>query len=276
MMKIAVLLTCFNRREKSLTCLGSLLSIVPDCDIYLVDDGSTDNTAEAIKAQFPQVKVIAGDGNLFWNRGMCLAWKEAAKKDYDYYLWLNDDVVLYDGFLQELLECQSEADHKAVISGIIESQDKQEVLYGGTDMNRRLIQPNGKMQQITNLNGNVVLVPRSVYQQLGTLDPFFHHDLGDVDYGFRAAAKGIPVLSTRAAVAYGEKNHICRERLNNTTMERRFKRLYSPLGSNPNINFYFRKKHKSVFNAVGYYVFQHLLNVVPDKVNSTIFGTKYQ
>ena len=275
-MEIAVLLTCFNRREKTVKCLTSLISICPDCDIYLVDDGSTDGSTEVINNQFPDVKVFRGDGKLFWNRGMCLAWKEAAKSDYDFYLWLNDDVVLYDDFLQELLECQSEVNNKAVISGIIESHDKQEILYGGTDIARRLIQPNGKMQKITNLNGNVVLVPREVYQILGTLDPFYHHDLGDVDYGFRAASKGIPVYSTRKPVAYGEKNHICRERLNNTTLKRRFKRLYSPLGSNPNINFYFRKQHKSIFNAIGYYVFQHLLNVIPDKLNQQIFGTKYQ
>lgn len=64
-MKIAVLLTCFNRKNKTLACLKSLFGIIPNCHVYLVDDKSTDGTSEAIKQNFPQVKIIKGDGNLF-------------------------------------------------------------------------------------------------------------------------------------------------------------------------------------------------------------------
>ena len=46
---------------------------------------------EAVGKMFPQVHIIKGDGNLFWNRGMYMAWQAAIKeKDYDFYLWLND------------------------------------------------------------------------------------------------------------------------------------------------------------------------------------------
>jgi len=275
-MEIAVLLTCFNRREKTLSCLSSLFAIVSECAIYLVDDASIDGTAEAVKEQFPKVTVIDGKGDLFWNRGMHLAWVEAAKHDYEYYLWLNDDVVLYEHFLSELMECTDRADNAAIITGLIESQNKDEILYGGSGKDKRLLKPTGKMQTVTYLNGNVVLVPKAVFDVLGPLDPFFHHDLGDVDYGFRAAAKGFSVYTTKSPIAYGEKNPICRERLNGAGLTKRFKRLYSPLGSNPNINFYFRNKHKSIFNAMGYYIFQHILNIIPDGVNGFIFGNKYQ
>lgn len=275
-MSIAVLLTCFNRKEKTLTCLSSLFSIFSECDVYLVDDGSTDGTAEAIQKFFPQVKLIPSDGDLFWNRGMCLAWQEAAKHDYEYYLWLNDDVVLYKSSIKELLECSTLANDHAVISGIIESKDQLETLYGGSNQYKSLLKPNDTMQQVTYLNGNVVLVPRSVYKILGTLDPTYHHDMGDVDYGFRAAEKGISVYTTRRPIAYGEKNPICRERVNKTTLRKRFKKLYSPLGSNPNLNFYFRRKYKSTYNAIGYYIFQHLLNIIPDKINNAIFKDKYK
>ena len=275
-MKIAVLLTCFNRREQSLRCLSSLFSIIQKCDIYLVDDGSTDGTFDAIRANFPQVKLIKGDGSLFWNRGMHLAWENAATSDYDFYIWLNDDVVLYRYFLQELLECELNTGEPAIISGIIENESKDEILYGGSSKDRKLIKPNGEIQEITYLNGNVVLISRQVFKLLGNLDPVYHHDLGDVDYGLRALARNIKVLSTRRPIAYGEKNYICRERLNGANIIGRFKRLYSPLGSSPKINYYFRKRHKSTGNAIGYYIFQHLLNIIPDNVNFYIFGKKYQ
>ena len=43
-MKIAVLLTSFNRKEKTKECLQSLYKILSELDVYLVDDNSTDGT----------------------------------------------------------------------------------------------------------------------------------------------------------------------------------------------------------------------------------------
>jgi len=275
MSSIAVLITAFNRKKHTLSCLERLYKLSEDVVVYLVDDNSADGTSEAVRNTYPQVNLIKGDGNLFWNRGMCLAWQEAAKKDFDYYLWLNDDVILHDSCLMELVDCLALTDNKSIISGIIEDRNHG-ILYGGSDQHKKLIKPNGSLQKISYLNGNVVMVPKAVYKILGTLDPTYHHDMGDVDYGFRAAANGISVYATRKAVAYGEKNPICRERTSGTTLVKRFKRLYSPLGSNPNLNFYFRRKYKSIFNATGYYIFQHVLNLMPDKVNTYIFGNKYK
>ena len=41
-MKIAAILTCYNRKEKTFQCLASLFEIIPTCKVYLVDDNSTD------------------------------------------------------------------------------------------------------------------------------------------------------------------------------------------------------------------------------------------
>lgn len=73
-------------------------------DVYLTNDGCTDGTPEAIALQYPKVYIINGDGNLFWNRGMYTAWQEAAKKDYDFYIWLNDDTILLPNALRILLD----------------------------------------------------------------------------------------------------------------------------------------------------------------------------
>ena len=65
-----------------------------DLNVYLVDDGSTDGTSEAVKKNFPQVNIIKGDGTLFWNGGMRVAFSKAMESEHDYYLWLNDDTIL--------------------------------------------------------------------------------------------------------------------------------------------------------------------------------------
>ena len=53
--KIATLLTCHNRKEKTLKCLNSITAQhipkqVGKIDVFLVDDGSTDGTSEAVKS----------------------------------------------------------------------------------------------------------------------------------------------------------------------------------------------------------------------------------
>ena len=89
-MKIATLLTFFNRKDKTLSCLESLFKVCKlyneksssesiDLSVFLVDDGCTDGTADAIKEKFQDkpIHIIRGTGSLYWCRGMCLAWNSA-------------------------------------------------------------------------------------------------------------------------------------------------------------------------------------------------------
>lgn len=93
---IAILITCHNRKNKTLKCLKHLSEQAIKLDIYLVDDGCTDGTSDAVKKEFPDVIIIQGDGELFWNRGMVKAWETASSRyDYDYYIWMNDDTYVY-------------------------------------------------------------------------------------------------------------------------------------------------------------------------------------
>ena len=276
MLSVAAILTCFNRKNKTQKCLESLFKILPDCDVYITDDGSTDGTRDMLHQCFPKVKVISGTGNLFWSRGMYTAWKEAVKGKYDYYLWLNDDIELYPFFFEELLECYKQKGGDCIITGLIENFEKTTILYGGSDENKTLIQANGLPQKVTHMNGNVVLVPKFVVDKIGIMDPKLHHDLGDVDYGLTAIENGINIYKTRRPIAAGYSNDFCRVRKWGVSLRQRFKKLKSPLGSPPAINFYFRKKHYGLFNACAYWCYLYVLNILPDCVVKSIWGNAYK
>lgn len=272
-MRIAALLTCHNRRQKTLTCLESLFALAPEVSVYLTDDGSTDGTREAVAEAFPQIRIVAGDGNLYWNRGMHRAWQEALREDYDYYLWLNDDVVLYERFLEQLLAVCPEGDR--LVCGLVEEPQSHDVIYGGCDVQKRLVGRAEAPQKLYWINGNVVLVPRKIVEQVGILDPYFIHDLGDVDYGMRVREAGFEVLSTPDVVAAGTRNDVCRVRRWNSSLSGRFSRLSTPLGSPLSRNFYFRRRHFGLLHALAYNAKIILINLLPDWAVSRIWGNLY-
>ena len=107
--RVAALMAAHNRRDLTLACLRSLdRQRVPGVtvDVFVLDDGSSDGTSEAIAEQFPEVTVLHGDGQLYWCGGMRQAFAAAIAGDYDHYLWLNDDVYLDDGALAVLLDTE--------------------------------------------------------------------------------------------------------------------------------------------------------------------------
>ena len=208
--KTAVLLTCHNRRKKTISCLNSFYkSIIPKeylFEIFLIDDGSTDGTSEAVKELFPQIFVIRSSGNLYWNQGMRLAWETASKSaDFDFYLWLNDDVLLYEFSISHILNCYQEAlneDKKpSIITGACKtSEENEEFSYGGRTKSGPVI-PNGKIQMCNYINGNLVLVPKTIFQQIGILSPDYRHNFGDFDYGLRTQFAGYKCYTTKIYVA---------------------------------------------------------------------------
>jgi GT2 family glycosyltransferase len=266
---IAVLLTCHNRKEKTLLCLSALYKCILQekyaFEVFLADDGSTDGTVQVVREEFPQVNIIQGDGNLYWNRGMHKAWKTAAEtKDYDYYLWLNDDTILFSYALQELLECSiSENDGKIICGSTCSTSNRETITYGGRTKGK-LMSPTGEKQTCENFNGNIVLIPRYVYHNLGLNDPVFHHSWGDLDYGLRAGKLGIDSIVAPLFSGLCDRDRQIPEYVNpNISLFQRFKKLYSPRGNNPHEVFIYVKRHDGLLKAIKLYISVHWKALFP-------------
>lgn len=259
MQTIAVLMTVHNRKDSTLECLRRLSAQqqADGCrtDIYMTDDGCTDGTPEAVAAEFPQVNIIRGDGNLFWNRGMYTAWDAAAKaKDYDYYLWLNDDTFVYPDMLATLLKVSDEKSNSAIVIGATQSRNHRQATYGGRLADSTIPTPCGQPVKVEYFNGNIVLIPRAVYRKLGNLDPYFTHSKGDFDYGLRAAKAGIAMFQVGSFLGecepHGSIDKWCDP---DVPLSQRWKALHRPNGMPPKEIFHFDKKHSSLFIAVFHY-----------------------
>lgn len=204
---IAVILTCFNRRQKTVACIDAVLAQTAFGDValdfYITDDGSNDGTADALAAKYGEIRLLEGDGSLFWNGGMRLAWANALQGEYDFFLWLNDDTFLYPQTLRQMLDTHALAMHDSGKAGIVVGSTHDEIgqtSYGGERQRSRLrpltlamIEPQEAVQQCDTFNGNCVLISRQAADVLGNLDPGFVHAMGDTDYGLRARKAGIPM-----------------------------------------------------------------------------------
>lgn len=268
MQNIAVLLTVFNRKEKTLECLKSLHEQLPlegyHVDIYLTNDGCTDGTPEAIKQRFPHVCIINGDGNLFWNRGMFLAWQEAAKKDYDFYIWLNDDTFVYLQMLQTLLKASYIKNNKAIIVGPTQSRDHSKATYGGRLSNGDLIIPNGDLVQIDYFNGNIVLVPKDVFYKLGNLDYYFTHSKGDFDYGLRAGKKSIEMFQVGSFLGECDSHDYLDKWCDpKVPLLQRIKMMNQPNGMPPKETFHLEKRHYGLIIAVFHFFTIYIRCIFP-------------
>lgn len=281
MKNIAVLLTSYNRKGKTINCLRSLYKAIEfsdhdiEFDIYLVDDGSTDGTFESVSRHFPEVMVIKGSGNLFWAGGMRLAWESALSRDqkYDAYLLLNDDVILNEGFLGDIISTHDFCLLKYGQAGIYVSSTKDpcdlKISYGGTLIKKRgitvkkiKVNPSEKPILCSMANANILMVTQTVVRKIGILDHKFVHKWADYDYTLTASEKGTPVLVCPGFGGYCVNDHGNTWLSAGTPLKNRLEYLFSHRGLEYYQYIYHLKKHFK-FQLPYYFIMLWLKTLFP-------------
>lgn len=216
-MILAACLTSHNRRLctlRSLTAFFDSAAMCPDLDaqVFLADASSSDGTAEHVTVQFPQAKVIAVPNTFYWSMGMRRAMIEAMRGPADLLLWLNDDTYLVPSAIQRLVNFIPGTRDPAIVVGATEDNSGRRT-YGGFRRQwhwgrlRLLPVPiDSRPLRCDTMNGNVVLLNRAAVDAVGHIDARFVHGLGDLDYGLRASAAGVPIKQLAGAAGICEAN----------------------------------------------------------------------
>ena len=261
-MKIAVLITCFNRKNVTLTCIQKVMSSYLknfSVVIFVVDGGSTDGTVLAILEQYPQANVIVHEG-LYWNRGMNAAWEKAANSEinFDAFLLLNDDVHLYEDSISELVKIVDIENGRKIAVGFTVSPTTGAISYGGLKRQAgfsriRFERSSSNNDEIVTMNGNCVLVPRVIYENLGMLNSRFQHSFGDIDYGLRATKAGFSIVLTSEPVAKMETNETAYSNSQKVSVAEVFSLMKHPKGLPFNEWLYFCCKHAGIFWPINFF-----------------------
>lgn len=207
--KVSIIIPIFNGKEYTLAFLESLYGCdYPNYEVIIVDDGSTDGSALMITESFPAVRILHGDGNLWWSGGTNLGIHDALARGTDFILTINNDVKVAPDFLSALVDAAME-NVGAIIGGKIYFMDApQRIWSAGGRLSwitgKTLVQiGHGEVdraefcrrEQMDFLTGMNVLIPDEVFARIGFYDelhfPQYH---ADSEFTLRARKAGIPIF----------------------------------------------------------------------------------
>lgn len=223
---IYVIIPVHNRVHLTEQCLLSLeRQEFDDFEVIVIDDGSTDGTRDMIMSRFPRVRILEGDGNLWWAGAMNMGAEYVLKtaKQEDYILTLNDDTVVHRDFVQRLLVSASMHPRSIIGSICLSYEDETTVFEGAVyvnwltakyhypdtgkayaDVMRSRFTSRTFLQRSDFVSGRGTLIPVEAFRDVGLYN---HADLphhgADYEFSRRACLKGYELLIDYKAVLWG-------------------------------------------------------------------------
>jgi GT2 family glycosyltransferase len=197
MAKVYVIVPVHNRRgltRKFVECLTA--QTFNDYQLIVVDDGSTDRTAEMVRERIPSAVVLRGTGKWWWagslQRG--LEWLEAnAVSDDSLVLFINDDVEFAPEYLERAVRVMADKRGALVLSRV-RAPNGRGVLETGINADLRRLR-----FRVADTPASINCLPtRGLFAHCGDLRRIgrFHttllpHYLSDYEYTIRAHKKGL-------------------------------------------------------------------------------------
>lgn len=212
--KIGVSLAVFNSREQTRACLSALLaSTGVDLLPVVIDDGSTDGTAEMVASSFPQVSLLRSDGNLWWSGASNLGIRQCLQAGCDYVLLLNPDVLVQPDTIVTLLTIAQQAPPCIAAALVVQRDAPDRVWWAGSRWepvlaglpiwSSRYLYRSGTLVSslpqtpfaTSEVHGRGVLAPRQVFEIVGLYDEISLPQYGaDVDFSHRVRKAGISMV----------------------------------------------------------------------------------
>lgn len=104
-MKICIILLNWNGKKDTLECLASLQKVTgPAFQTIVVDNGSTDDSVEALRIAYPDLPILEMGKNLGFAAGNNEGILFALRKKFEWILLLNNDTVVDPYFLQAFMQ----------------------------------------------------------------------------------------------------------------------------------------------------------------------------
>jgi GT2 family glycosyltransferase len=210
---ISISIVSYNTRDLLRACLQSLEArhVEVELEIIVVDNGSTDGSAEMVRAEFPKVLLIDAGENPGYGRANNLGLKHANGR---HFFVLNSDTEVQPGALRALVDFLDDHPQAGAVTAQLILPDGSIQPSCATDPNLmkvfweqtyldRLF-PNNKItggytmthwnyddvREVEQVAGAAVVIRREAWQQIGGFDPAFFMYFEDTDLCIRLRKAG--------------------------------------------------------------------------------------
>ena len=199
-----VVILNWNRRDDTVSCLASLEQSTrrPD-QTWVVDQGSSDGSVQAIRRRFPEICVVQTGCNTGFARGMNTGIRSALDAGASSVLVLNNDTIVSPTMV-ERLEASLSPNIGAVGPAIFLADTPHAIWSTGGEISRTLLEMTGHHSRREPLpsrpierkfvSGCAMLIPRRVFADVGLFDERFFMYYEDLDLCMRMVSAGYKLL----------------------------------------------------------------------------------
>jgi hypothetical protein len=220
MIRAAIVILNWNGDKFLQQFLPSVLkySSIPGIEVYVADNGSTDNSIEILKSQFPSVKIIQFNRNY----GFAGGYNEALKQiEAQYYILLNSDVEVTPGWIEPILRLL-DANHSiaACMPKLKNFHDREYFEYAGAAggfidkygytfcrgrIFRTLEKDIGQYDDNISIfwaTGACMFIRGELFHSLGGFDASFFAHMEEVDLCWRFKSAGYTIMYSGESTVY--------------------------------------------------------------------------
>lgn len=209
---LSVIIPNWNGAAHLQTCLCALRAqTYPQLEVIVVDNASTDGSQALVRAEFPEVRLIALSENRGFT-GACNAGLRAARGEF--LALLNNDTEADSSWAAELIACFERHPEAGLVASKILLFDRRDTFHTAGDFytldgragNRGVWQRDeGQFEReeyVFSACGGAAGYRRAMLDQIGLLDEDFFFSMEDIDLAWRAQLADWRCVYAPKAIVY--------------------------------------------------------------------------
>ena len=222
-LKAACLFVTWNSEPFLADSIGRLHRFVSPEDIIVVDNGSSDDTVETLRRDYPAIALYCLPVNTGFAGGNNIGLKAVVQKGYDAVILLNVDTIIDEDFIHPCLKVLEEHPDIGVVGPVVLEADRDNVIQceGGRILairanfpyrkrGRRFVRRE-KIVDVGYVLGAAMMIRRQVIERIGYLDEdYFPAYVEEADFCYRAREDHRSVIHLGSAIRHIGEQFGCR------------------------------------------------------------------
>lgn len=202
---VAIIVVNWNNYDDTAACLESLKQIeYPNFQPIVVDNGSTDGSLEKLQSEYERCKFVCNTENLGFAKGVNSG-IEGRVDSYDYFLLLNNDMVLEEGALDLIVGASEASSTIGIVSPKTVYFDRDQIQTAGRRFNRLTLSFENVHEGMDSdelsgiieteaVSGGCMLIKSRMISEIGILSENFFFGGEDVEFCLRARASNWEIV----------------------------------------------------------------------------------